>query len=133
MHLPSSQNRNAKLLADAEERRRIAANTPNSLYTAASVKRQEALMPYRDYNVDVPKSDEGELRIHIKFNRKQGLFIHGFKEDSLAEKQGIVRVADELLEIDGERVLDMQTLVSILRSHDAEYVSMKLRRHLPCI
>ena len=109
------------------------ASTPNSLLTPESVLRQAALMPYNDYHVEVPKSEDGEMRIHIKYNRKQGLFIHGFKENSLAEEQGIIRIADELLEVEGERVLDMQTLVSILRSNTAESVAMKLRRHLPSI
>jgi C-terminal processing protease CtpA/Prc len=129
--LEQKRQRQVKMAREAEERARRAANTPNSLMNkeiAAAWLLRNA--PFEDLVIDVPKT-QGELRIHVKHSKKRGLFVHGFKPNSLAQEQGKLLEGDELLAVDG---IDMRgkalpALVSALRYHDQNSVNIKVRRH----
>ena len=109
-------------MADRYDRERM-----NAEASAAYVKK---IAPFEDLEVAVPKT-QGELRIHVKHSKRRGLFIHGFKPNSLAEQQGILCVGDELLAVEGEdvRAKALPGLVAVLKNHTGDAVRIKLRRH----
>ena len=58
-------------------------------------------LPYEDLFAYIPKTN-GELRIYIRHDdegERHGLFVHGFKPGSKAERQGFIRVGDEIIMI----------------------------------
>ena len=93
-------------------------------------------LPYHVIEAEVPKSSDGTLRLNVRHDDEgdaHGLFIHGFKPNSAAENQGILRIGDELLAVDNEIVEGkfLSTLVPILQRHQGGAVSMRrIRRHL---
>ena len=123
--------RQEKLEKEAEERAARAASMPNSLLTEKAKLVAEASKPYKDFSCAVPKT-RGELKLHVKHSYKRGLFIHSFKPNSLAEKQGVVDIGDEIIEVEGKNVhgATLRTLVELLKSlPKSDKVSMVLRRH----
>ena len=130
MVLAQKQARQKKIELEAEDRAKRAAAMPNSLLTAKAQAVAAASKPYNDFDVQVPKTN-GELKIHVKHSHKRGLFIHGFKQGSLAEQQGILRKGDELLEVEEEDVhgAPLSVLVEILKAHNEPTVRAKFRRH----
>ena len=80
----------------------------------------------------MPKTN-GELRIHIRHDDEgdaHGLFVHGFKPGSRAERQGIIRVGDEIAMVDGVNVEGgfLDDIVAVIRQHTGDSVPMRLRR-----
>ena len=64
--------------------------------------RELMLFPAVDIDLSVPKSIDGSLRIYIRHDDEgdaHGLFIHGFKPNSAAEKQGLLKAGDELITV----------------------------------
>ena len=62
-----------------------------------------------------------------------GLFVHGFKPGSKAEKEGLVRPGDEILMVEGVDVeaCFLESLVAVLRHRRVigkDFVHMRLRR-----
>ena len=119
-----------ELLKEAEERALSLNLPPNSLLSSAADIRAKMDAPFVDFDVVVPKTS-GELKIHVKYNKLQGLFIQGFKPDSLAEKMGKIDIGDELLWVEGVdcRGKPLAALVKILQGHMGNSVRMRLRRH----
>ena len=104
---------------------------PNSLLTEKAKMVAEASKPYKDFPCAVPKT-RGELKLHVKHSYKRGLFIHSFKSNSLAEKQGIIEIGDEIIDVEGKNVhgATLRTLVELLKSlPKSDKVNMVLRRH----
>lgn len=129
--LEQKRQRELRIVREAEERRKKAASMPNSLMdTEASAAYVKKIAPFEDLEVAVPKT-QGELRVHVKHSKRRGLFIHGFKPNSLAEQQGILCVGDELLAVEGEdvRAKALPGLVAVLKNHTGDAVRIKLRRH----
>ncbi len=124
------KQRQLRMEMEAEERARKARSMPNSLLTDRAVAIAEKSKPWTDFDCAVPKTG-GELRIHVKHSHKKGLFIHGFKPGSLAEAQGILQEGDELLSVEGNDVhgKSLQVLVGILKTHTADIVRARFRRH----
>ena len=92
-------------------------------------------IPFEEFDVVVPKSTDGTLRINLRHDDEgdvHGLFVHGFKPNSRAEQQSIVRVGDEVLSMHGVDVEGqfLSSIVGILRSHEGSSVPMRLRRHI---
>ena len=74
-------------------------------------------LPFQNMTFNIPKT-ENELRVIIRYdndieNGISGLFVHGFREDSNAEKQGLIKVGDEIISVNG---IDMRlkTLIDFL-------------------
>jgi C-terminal processing protease CtpA/Prc len=129
--LEQKRQRELRIVREAEERRKKAASMPNSLMNAeASAAFVRRISPFEDLEISVPKT-QGELRIHVKHSKRKGLFIHGFKPNSLAEQQGLLCAGDELLTVDGVDVRHtaLPGLVAVLKGHTADSVRIKLRRH----
>jgi len=124
------KQRQLRMEKDAEERAVKARAMPNSLLTERAVAMAEKSKPWTDYDCAIPKTG-GELRLHVKHSHKKGLFIHGFKPGSLAETQGIVQEGDEILTVEGHDVhgKSLHVLVNILKTHTADFVNAKFRRH----
>lgn len=124
------KQRQLRMEKEAEERAIKARAMPNSLLTDRAVAIAEKSKPWTDFDCAVPKTG-GELRLHVKHSHKKGLFIHGFKPGSLAEAQGIVQEGDELLSVEGHDVhgKSLHVLVGILKTHSADVVNAKFRRH----
>ena len=124
------RQRLARMEREAEERAKAARAMPNSLLTEKAKAVAEASKPYTDFDVSIPKT-QGELRLHVKYSYKRGLFVHSFKPDSLAEKQGLVQPGDELLKVEGHNVhgKSLKVLVEIIKDHKKGAVNMRLRRH----
>lgn len=94
-----------------------------------------ASLPFHVIELEVPKSSDGTLRLNVRHDDEgdaHGLFIHGFKPNSAAEKQGILCIGDELLAVDGDIVEGkfLSALVPILQRHQGPSVNMRIRRHL---
>lgn len=89
--------------------------------------------PSQDLLFRVPKSN-GQLRVQIRHDddgEMKGLFVHGFRPFSNAEKQGLLKVGDELVELNGVDVLgeQLETVIAILmESEETDYVDMVIRR-----
>jgi C-terminal processing protease CtpA/Prc len=89
-------------------------------------------LPAEDIEVMVPKTS-GQLRIQLRHDDEgdiHGLFVHGFRAFSRAEEQGLIRVADEIIKVDGVVVKGgyLEDVIDILRGHAGDHVSMVVRR-----
>jgi len=77
--------------------------------------------PAVDIDFLIPVSSDGTLRVYIRHDDEgqgaQGLFIHGFRPDSEAEKQGLIRPGDEILSINNTYVkgLFLEDLVAAMQ------------------
>lgn len=129
--LEQKRQRQLALAKEAEERAKKAAAMPNSLLSKESLAAFAALRPFEDISIAIPKT-QGELRIHVKHSKRKGLFVHGFKAGSLAEQQGVLRVSDELLAVEGADVRGkpLGALVAILKTHTGTSVNVVVRRAL---
>ena len=92
------------------------------------------MLPSKSIEILVPKSADGTLRINLRHDDEgdcHGLFIHGFKSNSSAEAQGVVRIGDELLRLDGVDVEGqfLSAVVTVLQAHKSDKIGMVLRRH----
>jgi C-terminal processing protease CtpA/Prc len=86
-----------------------------------------------EFQLYVPKTN-GELRMYIRHDDEgdlHGLFIHGFKQNSNAEKQGLLNIGDELLYVDGVTVQGkfLEDLVNAMKvNSEKDSVHMVIRR-----
>ena len=80
------------------------------------------------------KVDQLEFREH---GQKDGLYVHGFRPGSRAERQGKIQVGDEILEINSVNVegQELTALVNAMKkvslkydNEDSDSVWIKIRR-----
>ncbi len=93
------------------------------------------LFPAVDIDMLVPKSKDGSLRIYIRHDDEgdaHGLFVHGFKLNSAAEKQGLLKVGDELISVNDKYLKGgyLEDIVAVLTDHVGPAVRLTIRRHL---
>ena len=97
--------------------------------------RELMLFPAVDIDLNVPKSVDGSLRLYIRHDDEgdaHGLFIHGFKPNSAAEKQGLLKAGDELVTVNKMDVKGrfLEDVIHALQDHVGGSVPMTIRRHL---
>ena len=85
-------------------------------------------------DIQVTKSADGTLRVNVREDSDgdhRGLFVHSFKKESIAEKEGLLLVHDEILCVNGVDVegRDLAQLVTALGASNGLTVSMRVRRH----
>lgn len=90
-------------------------------------------LPAQDIEIMVPKTN-GQLRIQLRHDDEgdiHGLFVHGFRPFSKAEEQGLIRVADEIIKVNGVIVKGgyLEDVVEILKDHEANSVPIVVRRY----
>jgi C-terminal processing protease CtpA/Prc len=90
--------------------------------------------------MDVPKTN-GELRVILRQHdnddlgqvshsvEQYGVFVHGFKAYSAAERQGLLRIGDEIVKVNGVSVLDLpiNEIAQLISSND-DSVHLHVRR-----
>ena len=85
-------------------------------------------------DIQVTKSADGTLRVNVREDSDgdhRGLFVHSFKKESIAEKEGLLLVHDEILCVNGMDVEggDLAQLVTALGASNGLTVSIRVRRH----
>ena len=107
--------------------------TDNDLQNSNSVvDKEDSSVMATTFDVDVPKTN-GKLKIDIRYDEDMfggpGLFVFGFAPGSNAEKQGMLRIGDELLAINGKSVHggSMDNLSDVIRGESADISMMSLR------
>ena len=88
--------------------------------------------PSQDLLFRVPKTN-GQLRVQLRYDDDgdaKGLFVHGFRPFSKAEEQGLLKIGDELIEVNDKHVegAPLETVIEILMESEEEYVDMVIRR-----
>lgn len=89
-------------------------------------------LPSQELAFIVPKTN-GELRIQLRQDEEDGIlsiFVHGFRPFSNAEKQGLVKIGDELIAIEDVDVQgqSLEFVVDLLKDHTEENVHMTVCR-----
>ena len=99
-----------------------------------------ATLPWDIIEVLVPKSYDNGLRVLVRYDDAgidntglpaRGLFIHGFKTNCVAEEQGLLKIGDELLEVNGVSVCGQHLffLVTLLEEFVADdCIMLKIKR-----
>lgn len=91
-------------------------------------------LPSQDLLFRVPKTN-ATLRVQIRHDDDgdmKGLFIHGFRPFSKAEAQGLLKVGDEIIEINGVDVQgeQLETVIDVLQQspEEEDFVDIVVRR-----
>ena len=89
-------------------------------------------LPSREMKFNVPKTN-GQLRIELRHDdngEASGIFIHGFRPFSEAKKQGLLKIGDELLAVEGINVCGrtLEDVIQILSQHFGSDVEMVVCR-----
>jgi hypothetical protein len=108
-----------------------------------------AYLPTETFEFLIPKSDDGELRLIIRYDdagggegveddedsdrghHRRGLFLHGFKANCKAENLDLLKIGDEILAVNGVSIAGQHLffLVSLLEEFVADdSVMLKIRR-----
>jgi hypothetical protein len=92
-------------------------------------------LPCVDLLFNVPKTGD-VLRVLIRHDDEgdaTGLFVHGFIPYSRAEEQGLLKVGDEIISVNGIHVggKQLDDVVVALQNHHDEFVPIVIRRRDP--
>ena len=141
-------------IADYEDEEAIADNAP--AFVVHDIHRPLMLPTFQDlaylpaetFEFLIPKSDDGELRLIIRYDdaggggggddddsehghHRRGLFLHGFKANCKAEDLNLLMIGDEILAVNGVSIAGQHLffLVSLLEEFVADdSVMIKVRR-----
>jgi hypothetical protein len=89
-------------------------------------------LPSKNYIFEVPKTN-GQLRVLIRHDddgSHKGLFIHGFRPNSKAETQALLKIGDEILEIDNVNISggQIEDLIEVLKLNTRDFVTLLVCR-----